>query len=144
MNYCGYSDNHKKMAKPLKYNKTLYIRVTDELFDRVNKNAKKLKIPPTIYVRNLIEKELFSQLTTTKKPSQSIKNLWLTIIKKQYGKKIQKQYLQAKELHNRVENLDNRVDEIVKKAKNLEKKLKEEKLQKPIENIEELYKTLRN
>ncbi len=125
------------MAKPLKYNKTLYIRVTDELFDRVNKNAKKLKIPPTIYVRNLIEKELFSQLTTTKKPSQSIKNLWLTIIKKQYGKKIQKQYLQAKELHNRV-------DEIVKKAKNLEKKLKEEKLQKPIENIEELYKTLRN
>ena len=86
MNYCGYSDNHKKMAKPLKYNKTLYIRVTDELFDRVNKNAKKLKIPPTIYVRNLIEKELFSQLTTTKKPSQY--NKITLIIEQQPVKKL--------------------------------------------------------
>ena len=46
------------MAKPLKYNKTLYIRVTEELFDAVNKNAKKLKMPPTIYARNLINNEV--------------------------------------------------------------------------------------
>ena len=46
------------MAKPLKYNKTLYIRVTNELFELIKKRAKKLKIPPTIFVRTLLEREL--------------------------------------------------------------------------------------
>ena len=55
---CGKSDNLRKMAKPLKYNKTLYIRVTNELFELIKKRAKKLKIPPTIFVRTLLEREL--------------------------------------------------------------------------------------
>ena len=46
------------MAKPLKYNKTLYIRVTEELFDKINKRAEKYKIAPTIFVRNLLEDEM--------------------------------------------------------------------------------------
>ena len=81
MNFCEYIDNDQKMAKPLKYNKTLYIRVTEALFDKVNASAKKLKIPPTIYVRNLIEEELqqnkkiYSIITEVAKKIPIIKEL---------------------------------------------------------------------
>jgi len=56
------------MAKPLKYNKSLYIRVTDELFEELHSKSKTLGIPSTIWVRQVLEEKiLFSPKSEKKK-----------------------------------------------------------------------------
>ena len=56
------------MAKPLKYNKSLYIRVTDELFEELHSKSKMLGIPSTIWVRQVLEEKiLFSPKSEKKK-----------------------------------------------------------------------------
>ena len=43
------------MAKPKKYEKTLYIRITKELKERIEIEANKENIDPTDFVRKILE-----------------------------------------------------------------------------------------
>ena len=130
------------MAKPLKYNKTLYIRVTEELSDKINKRAEKFKIPPTIFVRNLLEDEM----------RQSKKNE--KIIYKEVPIEIIKAFPNVKDPRIDQKSLDK---EILKRWKYLEeawlsigkefkkqKKLQVEKFQKSTTTLEKLSKAIQN
>ena len=54
------------MPRPLKYDKILYIRTNDELINQINKKAKIENISPTVFVRQILEKEIIGKVLDTK------------------------------------------------------------------------------
>tara|TARA_B100000029_G_scaffold502488_1_gene577843 strand:+ start:1883 stop:2293 length:411 start_codon:yes stop_codon:yes gene_type:complete len=50
------------MPRPLKYDKILYIRTNDELIDHINKKAKIENLSPTVFVRQILEKEIIGKV----------------------------------------------------------------------------------
>ena len=54
------------MPRPLKYDKILYIRTNSDLIDHINKKAKIENISPTVYVRQVLEKEIIGKVLDVK------------------------------------------------------------------------------
>ena len=65
------------MPRPLKYDKILYIRTNSDLIDHINKKAKIENISPTVFVRQVLEKEIIGKVLDAKtiKTKKNIKIL---------------------------------------------------------------------